>query len=145
MRKVIPPYFSWLIFLVEVGIPSSNRVVDWPCEERWELSFLWFVCVTTLRLRGEKSTPSVGWEVPMRSQRLEGGSEEERQPPKTSTSQYRLQYSCLRCYLYYYRWKETILYTYTHGTTIDLVIDLYFHVNTAHCKFYRLHKFCLVL
>jgi hypothetical protein len=35
--------------------------------------FLWFVCMAPLWLRGirgKKSTPSVGWDVPVRSQRL---------------------------------------------------------------------------
>ena len=38
---------------------------------------LWLVCVSPLRLgglRGKKSTPSVGWEVPMKSDRLTRGS-----------------------------------------------------------------------
>jgi hypothetical protein len=48
-------------------------VVDRPCEARWELVFLWFVCVAPLwlgGLGGKKSTPSIGWEVPVRSQLL---------------------------------------------------------------------------
>jgi hypothetical protein len=45
------------------------------------LSFSGIVCVSPLRLRGligKKSTPSVGWEVPVRSHRLENGSYTER-------------------------------------------------------------------
>jgi hypothetical protein len=40
------------------------------------LAFFRIVCVDPLRLgglRGNKSTPSVGWEVPVRSHRLESG------------------------------------------------------------------------
>jgi hypothetical protein len=33
-------------------------------------------------VRGKKSTPSVGWEVPVRSHRLASVSEEHRQEPK---------------------------------------------------------------
>jgi hypothetical protein len=39
------------------------------------------VCLAPLRIggiKGEKSTPSVGWEVPVRSQRLASGSWSER-------------------------------------------------------------------
>jgi hypothetical protein len=45
-------------------------VVARSCEASWELAFLWFVCVAPLRLgglRGKKSTPSVGWEIPVKS------------------------------------------------------------------------------
>jgi hypothetical protein len=45
-------------------------VVARPCEVSWELAFSGIVCVAPLRLgglRGKKSTPSVGWEVPVRS------------------------------------------------------------------------------
>jgi hypothetical protein len=49
-------------------------VVARPCEERWELDLsLFLLCVAPLRLgglRGKKSTPSVGWEVPVRYRRL---------------------------------------------------------------------------
>jgi hypothetical protein len=48
-------------------------VVARPCEASWELAFSGIVCVAPLRLgglRGKKSTPSIGWEVPVRSQRL---------------------------------------------------------------------------
>jgi hypothetical protein len=41
------------------------------------LSFFGIVCVAPLQLgglRGKKSTPSVGWEVPVRSHRLESRS-----------------------------------------------------------------------
>jgi hypothetical protein len=51
-------------------------VVARPCEVSWELDFSGFVCVAPLRLeglRGKKSTPSVGWEVPVRSSRLASG------------------------------------------------------------------------
>jgi hypothetical protein len=47
-------------------------VVAQPCEARWELAFSGIVCVAPLRLgglRGKKSTPSIGWEVPVRSSR----------------------------------------------------------------------------
>jgi hypothetical protein len=48
-------------------------VVGLPCEEGWELEDFGFVCVAPLRLgglRGKKSTPIVGWEVPVNSQEL---------------------------------------------------------------------------
>jgi hypothetical protein len=48
-------------------------VVARPCEVSWELEFSGIVCVASLQLRGlrgKKSTPSVGWEVPVRSHRL---------------------------------------------------------------------------
>jgi hypothetical protein len=50
-----------------------------PCEASWELEDSGFVCVAPLRLgglRGKKSTPSVGWEVPVKSQRLASGRSE---------------------------------------------------------------------
>jgi hypothetical protein len=48
-------------------------------------SFSLVVCVAPLQLkglRGKKSTPSIGWEVPMRSHRLASESEEDRQQLK---------------------------------------------------------------
>jgi hypothetical protein len=49
-------------------------VVALPCEASWELEDFWLcVCVAPLwlgGLRGKKSTPSVGWEVPVKSLRL---------------------------------------------------------------------------
>jgi hypothetical protein len=47
-----------------------ERVEDLPCEASLELLFYGFLCVTPLRLvgiRGKKSTPSIGWEVPVKS------------------------------------------------------------------------------
>jgi hypothetical protein len=52
-------------------------VVARPCEASWELVDLWLVCVAPLQLgglRGKKSTPSVGWEVPVKSHRSTSGS-----------------------------------------------------------------------
>jgi hypothetical protein len=55
-------------------------VVALPCEASLELEYLWLcVCVAPLRLgglRGKKSTPSIGWEVPVKSQRLASGRKE---------------------------------------------------------------------
>jgi hypothetical protein len=52
-------------------------VVARPCEVRWELDFsMGFVCLAPLRLeglRGEQSTPSVGWEVLVRYSWLTSG------------------------------------------------------------------------
>jgi hypothetical protein len=48
-------------------------VVARPCEVSWVLAFLGIVCVAPLwlgGLRAKKSTPSVDWEVPVRSHRL---------------------------------------------------------------------------
>jgi hypothetical protein len=49
-------------------------VVDLPCEASCELEDFWLcVCMAPLRLeglRGKKSTPSVGWEVLVKSQWL---------------------------------------------------------------------------
>jgi hypothetical protein len=65
-------------FLVGVGIPISER--SGSSALRGELGArrnLWIVCVAPLRLgglRGKKSTPSIGWEVPVRSRRSTSGS-----------------------------------------------------------------------
>jgi hypothetical protein len=68
--------------LVVVGIPSSER--SGISALRGELGArrnLWIVCVAPLRLGGlrwglrwKKSNPSVGWEVPVKSQRLKSES-----------------------------------------------------------------------
>jgi hypothetical protein len=64
--------------LVGVGISSSKR--SGSSALRGELGArqnLWIVCVAPLRLgglRGKKSTPSIGWEVLVRSRRLAIGS-----------------------------------------------------------------------
>jgi hypothetical protein len=63
---------------VGVGLPSSER--SGSSALRGELGArqnLWIVCVAPLRLgglRGKKSTPSIGWEVPVRSRRSASGS-----------------------------------------------------------------------
>jgi hypothetical protein len=63
---------------VGVGIPSSER--SGSSALRGELGArrnLWIVCVAPLRLgglRGKKSTPSIGWEVPVKSRRSASGS-----------------------------------------------------------------------
>jgi hypothetical protein len=48
-------------------------VVARPCKVSWELDYS-LVCVlgpfAARGIRGKKSTPSIGWEVPVRSQRL---------------------------------------------------------------------------
>jgi hypothetical protein len=52
-------------------------VVAQSCEVNWVLSFSGIVCVSPLQLgglRGRKSTPRIGWEVPVRSHWLESGS-----------------------------------------------------------------------
>jgi hypothetical protein len=44
-----------------------KRVEALPCEESLEAIVFWFLCLAPLRLggiRGKKSTPSIGWEVP---------------------------------------------------------------------------------
>jgi hypothetical protein len=62
---------------VGVGIPSSVR--SGSSALRGELGAsrnLWIVCVAPLRLgglRGKKSTPSIGWEVPVKSRRSAAG------------------------------------------------------------------------
>ena len=63
---------SLIDLLVGVGIPISERS---GCSAlRGEIGArrnLWIVCVAPLRLgglRGKKSTPSIGWEVPVKSQ-----------------------------------------------------------------------------
>jgi hypothetical protein len=67
---------------VGVGIPSSER--SGSSALRGELGArrnLWIVCVAPLRLgglRGKKSTPSIGWEVPVKSRRSASGSCTER-------------------------------------------------------------------
>jgi hypothetical protein len=68
--------------LVGVGIPSSVR--SGSSALRGELGAsrnLWIVCVAPLRLgglRGKKSTPSIGWEVPVKSRWSASGSCTER-------------------------------------------------------------------
>jgi hypothetical protein len=45
-------------------------MVALPCEASWELEDVGCVCMVPLRIEGisgKKSTPSVGWEVPMKS------------------------------------------------------------------------------
>jgi hypothetical protein len=53
-------------------------VVARPCEVTWELDFsMVLVCMAPLwlrGLRGKKSTPSIGWEVLVRSQWLASSS-----------------------------------------------------------------------
>jgi hypothetical protein len=68
--------------LVGVGITSSERS---GCSAlRGELGArrnLWIVCVAPLwlgGLRGKKSTPSIGWEVPVKSQQSTSSSRTER-------------------------------------------------------------------
>jgi len=57
---------------VGIGIPNfKERVVALPCDESYELEDFGCVCMAPLRirgLRGKKSTLSVGWEVPVKSQ-----------------------------------------------------------------------------
>ena len=73
-----------------------------PCEASCELSYSLDVCVAPLRLggiMGKKSTPSVGWEVPVRSCRLAGRSEEDRQQLKIiNKSNRQLWYACVTHY-----------------------------------------------
>jgi hypothetical protein len=62
-------------------------VVALPCEVIWELSYSLVVCVAPLCLggiKGKKITPSVHWEVPVRSQRLASRSWTEREPGTTT-------------------------------------------------------------
>jgi hypothetical protein len=62
-------------------------VVARPCEASWEIAFSGIVCVAPLQLgglKGKKSTPSIGWEVSVRSQRLESGSWIERKRGTTT-------------------------------------------------------------
>ena len=64
--------------LVGVEIPSSERSGSSALQgELGARQNLWLVCVAPLwlkGLRGKKSTPSIGWEVPVRSRRLASGS-----------------------------------------------------------------------
>jgi hypothetical protein len=64
--------------LVGVGIPSSERSGSSALQARLGASRnLWIVCVAPLRLgglRGKKSTPSIGWEVPVKSRWSASGS-----------------------------------------------------------------------
>ena len=53
-----------------------------------KLTFYGIVCVAPLRLeglRGKKSTPSIGWEVPVRSQQLASMSGTERKCETTTS------------------------------------------------------------
>jgi hypothetical protein len=68
LRNVTLQNIDLTDLLVGVGIPSSKR--SGSSALRGELGArrnLWIVCVAPLRLgglRGKKSTPSIGWEVP---------------------------------------------------------------------------------
>ena len=57
-------------------------MVDRPCEASWELDVTSGLCVWPLcgsrGRRGKKSTPSIGWEVPVKSRRSASGSYKER-------------------------------------------------------------------
>jgi hypothetical protein len=68
--------------LVGVGIPSSERSGSSALRGKLGASRnLWIVCVAPLGLgglRGKKSTPSIGWEVPVKSRRSARGSCTER-------------------------------------------------------------------
>jgi hypothetical protein len=47
-----------------------KRVEALPCEAILEAIVFWFFCLAPLwlgGLRGKKSTPSIGWEVPVKS------------------------------------------------------------------------------
>jgi hypothetical protein len=65
-------------------------VVALPCEASWELEDLWLcVCMAPLRLggiKGKKSTPSIGWEVPVKYQILASGIQTEHQCRGISSS-----------------------------------------------------------
>jgi hypothetical protein len=61
---------------VGVGIPNSVRSGSSALRGSWELVVLWFsVCgpFAAWGIRGKKSTPSIGWEVPVKSHLLERG------------------------------------------------------------------------
>jgi hypothetical protein len=73
-------------------------VVARPCEDSWELSFSGVVCVAPLRLgglRGKKSTPNNGSEVPVRSHRLESRSWIERAWDNAYNASHWLRYTCV--------------------------------------------------
>jgi hypothetical protein len=66
--------------LMGVGIPSLGN--EWYLDlASWVLEFYGIVCMAPLQLggiKGKKSTPSIGWEVPVRSHRLASRSWMER-------------------------------------------------------------------
>jgi len=76
MGKVMLQKF-WLVLLVRVGIPSLRESGDSTLRDKLGARGFMVVCVSPLcgsrGIRGKKSTPSVGWSVPVRSQRLAGG------------------------------------------------------------------------
>jgi hypothetical protein len=62
-------------------MPISVTSGSSPLRGELEIVVLWLVCVAPLwlrGLRGKKSTPIVGWEVPVKSQRSESGRGMER-------------------------------------------------------------------
>jgi hypothetical protein len=70
---------------VRVGIPSLRQSGGSTLRGKLIDSIYSSVCMAPLRLvglRGKKSTPSIGWEVPVKSQRLASGRSKEHQLPK---------------------------------------------------------------
>jgi hypothetical protein len=69
--NVMMPKFYGLCFTCESwDTKLVERVEALPCEESLGAIFVGFLCVAPLwlgGLRGEKSTPRIGWEVPMKS------------------------------------------------------------------------------
>jgi hypothetical protein len=88
---------------VRVGIPSLRESGSLALQGKLgDIFFSSFVCVAPLRLRGirgKKSTPNVGWEVPVRSQRLASGSKESPAAEEHQQSIRRLQYLCFKLHL----------------------------------------------
>jgi hypothetical protein len=68
--------------LWELGYPARVTSGSSTLRGDWELAFSGIVCVAPLQLgglRGKKSTPSIGWEVPVRSHRSTSRSWMERE------------------------------------------------------------------
>jgi hypothetical protein len=65
------PKFCGLCFTCESwDTKLGERVEALPCEESLGAIVVGFLCVAPLRLgglRGKKSTPSISWEVPVKS------------------------------------------------------------------------------
>jgi hypothetical protein len=101
-----------MIYLWELWIPSSERSGSSALQdEHGARQNLWIVCVAHLRLgglRGKKSTPSIGWEVPMKSRQSASGSCTEcmgHKSERTIRQRYTLHFcmvECIRPYAWIY-------------------------------------------
>jgi hypothetical protein len=66
---MLPKFFLTSLLVESWDCKLVQEVEASPCEGKFVLLCFWFLCVAPLRLgglRGKKSTPSIGWEVPVK-------------------------------------------------------------------------------